>query len=180
MVKKEHMKILHSSKSMEWETPDYIFNKLNKEFNFTLDPCATKDNAKCDKYYTMEDDGLTKDWSGEIVFINPPYGMYDCRTSLVELWIKKAYEASQDGTIIVCLIPARTDTLYWHNYIFPYAAQIRFIKRRIKFRRDGVLDSAPFPSAVIVFNQELWQYRVPENSLHHIKQCVSTEFKLGV
>ena len=137
MVDKVHF----NSDSNEWETPKYLYDQLDKEFNFTLDPCCTKQSAKCEKYYTKEDDGLRKDWSKDIVFMNPPYGRE------IPKWIKKAYNESLKGAIVVCLIPARTDTRYWWNYIFPYA-EIRFIKGRLKFILENY---APFPSAVVIF-----------------------------
>ena len=83
-----------SSKKDEWETPKYIYDKLNQEFNFTLDPCASKENAKCDKFYTKEDDGLKQDWSGETVFMNPPYGRYAGRKSVLEFWVFKIHFSS--------------------------------------------------------------------------------------
>lgn len=137
------MSVHFSSKTNEWSTPQSFFDELDKEFNFTLDPCATHDNAKCEKYYTIEDDGLLQDWSKDIVFMNPPYGRE------IKYWVKKAYEESLKGATVVCLIPARTDTSYWHEYIFNKADDIRFIKGRLKFG-DGK-NSAPFPSAVIVY-----------------------------
>ena len=133
-----------SSKTNEWGTPQDTFDKLNEEFNFTLDPCATKYNAKCNKYYTQEDNGLLQDWSNEVVFMNPPYG----RT--INKWIEKAYKESLKGAIVVCLIPARTDTRYWWDFIFPYA-EIRFIKGRLKFSNNGKSAPAPFPSAIVIF-----------------------------
>lgn len=137
------MSVHFSSKTNEWSTPQSFFDELDKEFNFTLDPCATHDNAKCKKYYTIEDDGLLQDWSKDIVFMNPPYGRE------IKHWVQKAYEESLKGATVVCLIPARTDTSYWHEYIFGKADDIRFIKGRLKFG-DGK-NSAPFPSAVIVY-----------------------------
>ena len=134
------MNIHFSSKSNEWTTPIDFYNKLNNEFNFTLDPCCTKDNAKCKKFYTKDDDGLSKDWSNEIVFMNPPYGRE------IKHWIKKAYNESLKGGLIVCLIPARTDTAYWHDYCMK--GTIRFIRGRLKFNNKN---SAPFPSAVVIF-----------------------------
>ena len=138
------MEVHYSSKSNEWATPKDLFEKLNKEFNFTLDPCATKENAKCDKYYTIEDDGLIQDWSKDVVFMNPPYGKQ------IKHWIRKAYEESEKGAKVVCLIPSRTDTTYWHDYIFGKASDIRFLKGRLKFGESK--NSAPFPSAIIVYN----------------------------
>lgn len=133
-----------SSETNEWGTPQKFYEKLNDEFHFTLDPCSTHENHKCDKYYTQEDDGLSQDWSNEVVFMNPPYGRE------IKHWIQKAYEESLKGATAVCLIPARTDTTYWHNYIFGKASEVRFVKGRLKFG-DGK-NSAPFPSAVIVFD----------------------------
>lgn len=121
------MSVHFSSKSNEWYTPQYLFDELNEKYQFTLDPCASHENAKCDKYFTIEDDGLTKDWSKDIVFMNPPYGRN------IKRWIKKAYEESVKGATVVCLIPARTDTTYWHDYIFNNANNIKFLKGRIKF-----------------------------------------------
>ena len=131
-----------SSKSNDWATPHQTFNELDNEFNFTLDPCASHQNAKCEKYFTKEDDGLSQDWSNEIVFMNPPYGRE------IGKWVEKAYRESLKGAVVVCLIPARTDTKYWHNFIFPYA-EIRFIKGRLKF--GGSKNAAPFPSAIVIY-----------------------------
>lgn len=133
-----------SSENMDWETPQEFFDELDKEFHFTLDPCATSKTAKCKKFYTKEDEGLTKDWHGETVFCNPPYG------SEIKHWVKKCYmEAQRRDTKVVMLIPARTDTIYFHEYIY-HKAEIRFIKGRLKFggKKSG---SAPFPSMIVVF-----------------------------
>lgn len=139
-------KVHFSSETPEWGTPQNLFDELNIEFNFTLDPCATKQNAKCAKYYTQEDDGLSKDWSGEVVFCNPPYGR------VMPKWVKKAAEAI--GGKVVLLIPARTDTKYFHDYIYN-KAEIRFIKGRIKFEGKQVgSGAAPFPSMVVIFNKK--------------------------
>ena len=137
------MEVHYSSKSNEWATPQNLFDELNDEFNFTLDPCATDENAKCSKYFTIEDDGLNKDWSNDVVFMNPPYGRE------IKKWIKKAYEESLNGATVVCLIPARTDTTYWHDFIFGKANDIRFLKGRLKFGNSK--NSAPFPSAIVVY-----------------------------
>ena len=134
-------KVHYSSKSNEWETPDDLFAELDSEFHFTLDPCATVENAKCHKFYTINEDGLSKSWEGEVVFMNPPYGRQ------IRQWIKKAREESKHATI-VCLIPARTDTSYWHDYIFNHA-EIRFLRGRVKFGNQK--QGAPFPSAIVVF-----------------------------
>lgn len=132
---------LFSSNSDEWETPQDLFDKLNDEFHFTLDACATTENHKCQRYYTKETNGLSKDWQGECVWVNPPY-------SKISAWTEKCYrEGAKDNTIVVMLIPSRTDTKYFHNYIY-HRAEIRFIKGRLKFSNKG---SAPFPSMVVIF-----------------------------
>ena len=134
-------KVLFSSKSDEWETPIDIFNKLDAEFHFDLDPCSTDSNHKCDKYFTKEINGLSKSWGGSRVFCNPPY-------SNISKWVEKAYrESQQDHTLVVLLIPARTDTRYFHDYIYQ-RSEIRFIKGRLKFSGKG---SAPFPSMIVIF-----------------------------
>lgn len=138
------MEVHYSSKTDQWATPQFFFDRLNEEFNFTLDPCADKYNAKCSTFFTKENDGLKQDWSGHIVFMNPPYGR------VIKDWIQKAYEESLEGATVVCLIPSRTDTKYWHDYVMK-ADEIRLIKGRLKFG-DGK-GSAPFPSAVIVFRK---------------------------
>ena len=136
------MNVHFSSLTNEWATPQDFFDMLNDEFMFTLDPCATKENAKCAKFYTQEDDGLAQSWDNEIVFCNPPYGRE------IGKWIKKASEAV--GGVVVMLIPARTDTRYFHEYIYQ-KAEIRFIRGRLKFGDSK--NSAPFPSMVIIFKQ---------------------------
>jgi len=147
-VNKETQEVMFSSKSSEWETPQKLYDYLNLEHNFTLDPCATEQNAKCEKYFTSEDDGLNKSWGGERVFVNPPYGRD------IKKWVKKAYEEGQKpNTVVVCLIPSRTDTKYWHQYCMK-AWKIHFIKGRLKFENKfsaDVSSSAPFPSAVVIF-----------------------------
>ena len=136
------MAVHYTSKTDNWSTPQEFFDKLNDEFNFTLDPCASEENAKCDKYFTIDDDGLAQDWSKDTVFMNPPYGR------VIRHWIEKSYRESQKGATVVCLVPARTDTTYWHEFVIGGGAEIRFIKGRIKFGGAG---PAPFPSAVVVF-----------------------------
>ena len=127
-----------------WSTPQDFYDKLNKEFNFTLDPCATDSNHKCDKYFTIDDDGLIQNWGGYIVFCNPPYGRK------ISEWVEKCYnESKKQNTTVVMLIPARTDTRYFHEFIYNKATEIRFIKGRLKF--GGSKNSAPFPSMVVIF-----------------------------
>jgi len=149
-------KLMFSSISNEWETPENVFKSLDKEFKFTLDPCCTHKNKKCEKHYTIDDDGLNKDWYKEIVFVNPPYGR------AIGKWVEKCYEEfTYNKTTCVMLIPARTDTKWFHKYILG-VADIRFIKGRLKFvnrllpswREDGnfKLQSAPFPSMIVIFD----------------------------
>lgn len=137
------MSVHFSSKSNEWTTPQHLFDELNREYHFTLDPCATHKNTKCEKYFTEKENGLLQDWSDDVVFMNPPYGRE------IKHWIKKAYEEFLNGATVVCLIPARTDTTYWHDFIFDKAFDIRFLKGRLKFGDSK--NSAPFPSAIVVY-----------------------------
>ena len=141
---------LLSSKKMDWCTPIDFFNELNKEFNFVLDAAATDETAKCKDYFTPETDGLKQSWKriDGAVFCNPPYGRE------IGKWVKKAYEEStKHDTTIVLLIPARTDTTYFHNYIYK-RAEIRFIRGRLKFTDENGIagDAAPFPSMVVIYN----------------------------
>lgn len=135
------VRMLHGDKvyEIEYETPKEFFNELDKEFRFTLDPCSTHANAKCAKHYTKEENGLLQDWGGERVFMNPPYGK-----EIVE-WVKKAAESN---TLVVALIPARTDTKWFHTYVLPYA-EIRFIKGRLKFGNSKKV--APFSNLIAIY-----------------------------
>ena len=136
---------LRSSATPEWATPPEFFKQLVEEFGeFDLDPCATADNAKAVHYFTQFDDGLVQEWSGK-VFMNPPYG----RT--IKQWMRKAYESAQSGATVVCLVPARTDTGWWHDYAAK--GDVRFIRGRLKFGNSK--NSAPFPSAVVVFTPKV-------------------------
>ena len=146
LMNKKTQKTLFSSKTGEWETPNAFYDKLSWRFGpFTLDPCATKESAKCANYYTIDDDGLSKDWQNHTVFVNPPYGRQ------IHKWIEKSYNESKDkNTTVVMLIPARTDTRYWHDYVMK-AKEVHFVKGRLKFGSSN--NSAPFPSAVIVFER---------------------------
>lgn len=136
---------LFSSNEESWATPQSLFDALHEEFHFTLDPCASERNAKCHRYFTKDDDGLAQKWDG-VVFMNPPYG----RT--IGQWIEKAYRESLRGVTVVCLIPARTDTAYWHDYVMR-SDEVRFIRGRLHFGGDHerTAHNAPFPSAVVVF-----------------------------
>ena len=138
---------LLSSKRLDWCTPQDFYEQLDAEFHFTLDAAATDKSAKCARYYTPETDGLSASWEGETVFCNPPYGRQ------IRDWIKKGYEEGRKaGTTVVMLIPSRTDTAYFHEYILS-KAEIRFIRGRLKFTdEDGVTqDAAPFPSMLAIW-----------------------------
>lgn len=137
-----NLEVHFSSKTDLWATPQSFFDRLNAEFNFTLDPCSNGANAKCKRYFTAKENGLHQDWSQDTVFMNPPYGRP------IGDWIRKAYEESERGATVVALIPSRTDTKYWHDYVMK-ADEIRLVKGRLKFG-DGS-SPAPFPSAVVVF-----------------------------
>ena len=143
-------KALLSSKNMCWCTPQDFFDKLNEEFGFVLDPAATDKTAKCSLYYTPETDGLSQSWDrGGAVFCNPPYGRE------IGKWVQKAFEEARGGDPIVLLIPARTDTAYFHDYIYG-KAEIRFVRGRLRFTDDdgNAADPAPFPSMVVIYNGE--------------------------
>jgi phage N-6-adenine-methyltransferase len=137
-------KYIHfSSETCEWSTPDRFFEIFNQEFAFGTDVCATEENAKCRHFFTKEDDGLSKDWIGTC-WMNPPYGRE------IQQWVRKARESSQRGATVVCLLPARTDTRWFHDECMAYASDIRFIRGRLKF--GGAKYNAPFPSCVVVFS----------------------------
>lgn len=129
-----------SSQSDNWATPREFFDELNREFHFNLDVCASESNAKCESYFTVEDNGLAQQWSGTC-FMNPPYG----RT--IGSWMQKAYQSSLEGATVVCLVPARTDTRWWHD--LASKGEVRFVKGRLKF--GDAKTNAPFPSAVVIF-----------------------------
>ena len=140
-------KALISSKDMTWCTPQDFFDKLNDEFHFVLDAAATEKSAKCEKYFTPEDDGLSQSWNvGGAVFCNPPYGRE------IGKWVRKAYLESGGGTTVVLLIPVRTDTSYFHKYIYG-KAEIRFVRGRLHFTNEDGEEKgrAPFPSMLVIY-----------------------------
>lgn len=134
------MNVHFSSATEMWATPQEFFDKYNELYNFDTDVCASPENAKCEQYFTEQDNGLEQEWKGSC-WMNPPYG----RT--IKSWMKKAYESSLNGATVVCLVPSRTDTVWWHDYAVK--GEIEFIKGRLKF--GGHKNPAPFPSAVVVF-----------------------------
>ena len=124
-----------------WATPPSFFAKYNEKYSFNLDVCASEENAKCTNYFTEADDGLQQEWTG-VCWMNPPYGREIIK------WMRKAYESSLNGATVVCLVPARTDTTWWHEYAMK--GTIEFIRGRLKF--GNAKNSAPFPSAIVIFN----------------------------
>lgn len=142
-------KVMFSSRSDDWSTPQDFFVELNKEFDFTLDPCADDKNHKCEKYFTKEQDGLSKNWgSNERIFCNPPYGRE------IGSWVRRCYLVNRlQGNLIVMLLPARTDTKWFHDYIYGKEnVEIRFVKGRLKFGNSK--NSAPFPSMVVIYREK--------------------------
>lgn len=139
---------LFSSGKDDWETPHDLFYELNEEFHFTLDPCCTPETAKCEKYYTEKENGLIQNWDGERVFCNPPYS-----SGMQDQWVRKCYEHGTKGYLAVMLIPARTDTKRFHDYILNHEnVEIRYIRGRLKFGDSS--NSAPFPSMIVIFGRK--------------------------
>ena len=140
------MAVHYSSKTDEWETPQELFDLLDAEFGFTLDVCATADNAKCDLYFTPQDDGLKQDWNrrGAVCWMNPPYG------DEIKAWVRKAHDTAAAGNTVVCLLPARVDTAWWWDYC--RYGEVRFLRGRLRF--GGGENGAPFPSAVVIFRPQ--------------------------
>jgi len=135
---------LYTSKTDEWATPAAFFAALDAEFHFDLDPCATPRNAKCSDFFDKDTDGLSKSWGGRKVFCNPPYGR------AIRQWVRKCWEESRNpGTLVVALLPARTDTAWFHDYIYRRAREIRFVRGRLHFNESP--NSAPFPSMIVIF-----------------------------
>jgi site-specific DNA-methyltransferase (adenine-specific) len=131
-----------SSASSEWETPQDLFDRIDAKYHFTLDVCATKENAKCKRFFTKEQDGLAQGWDDNTCWMNPPYGRE------IVFWMEKAWRSyNTRNCVVVCLVPARTDTVWWHD--FAMKGRIEFLKGRLKF--GGHKNSAPFPSAIVVF-----------------------------
>lgn len=129
-----------SSATDLWATPQDFFDELHDEFGFETDVCASVENAKCKRFFTKEDDGLAQVWSG-VCWMNPPYGRE------IGHWMWKALQSAKLGATIVCLVPSRTDTAWWHDYATK--GEIRFVRGRLKF--GGNKNAAPFPSAVVIF-----------------------------
>ena len=141
-----------SSNTDMWETPQDLFDAYNSVYDFDVDVCAVPSNAKCERYFTPEVDGLKQDWNGTC-WMNPPYGRQ------IGKWVRKAYEESKNGSVIVCLLPARTDTAWFHDYCM--RGKIEFLRGRLKF--GGSKNSAPFPSCVVIFDGRLIKRNVIQN-----------------
>lgn len=142
--------LMFSSKTDKWATPQDFFDEINREFGFSLDVCALPENAKTTRYYTPEQDGLTQPWEG-VVWCNPPYGRQ------IGKWVERAALAAKSGAVVVMLLPARTDTKWFHEYIYG-KAEIRFVRGRLRF--GGAANPAPFPSMVVVFRGEGSRWRI--------------------
>jgi site-specific DNA-methyltransferase (adenine-specific) len=133
---------------MEWGTPQPLFDQLNAEFHFELDVCASANNHKCERYYDLQADGLAQDWGAVVCWMNPPYG-----GGKTEVWIQKAYDASAHGATVVCLVPASTNSDWWHDYALPHA-EIRYLRGWLKFVPTGgqrAGGSSWYPSALVIF-----------------------------
>jgi len=154
------MNVHFSSDKHDWGTPQYIYDYLDNIFVFNLDPCATKENAKCKNYYTEEQDGLSKSWRDKTVFMNPPYGRE------ISKWMEKA--SSREANVVVCLIPARTDTAWWHDYVMFRASYVLFVRGRIKF--EGAEHGAPFPSAIVIYFKDIFGAKFGTLVLDDIRQ----------
>ena len=128
----------------EWYTPQWLFDLLDEEFHFDLDPCSTHENAKTILHFTMEDNGLEKNWGGPRVFCNPPYGRG------IGKWVQKGFQEAQNGAVVVMLLPASTDTKWFHDYCLK--GEIRFVRGRLRFGGSSV--NAPFASMVVIFGKE--------------------------
>lgn len=135
-------KTLYQSQSVEWSTPEWLFDDLNSKFHFTLDPCCTHENAKCEKHYTKDEDGLAQSWEGERVLCNPPYGKE------ISKWMRKCAESGAE--LVMALCPARVDTAWFHDWVYK-KADILFIRGRLKFGNS--IHSAPFPSMICIYRR---------------------------
>lgn len=139
-------KVHFSSATAEWSTPQEFFDRINATHKFNVDVCATAENAKCARFFTKEQDGLKQTWGGLRCWMNPPYGREIGR------WVAKAFsESLHEGTTVVALLPARTDTAWWHTYIEDVAL-VDFIRGRLKF--GGHKNAAPFPSALVTWSEK--------------------------
>lgn len=142
-------KALYARARTDWETPHKLFGALHQHYAFNLDVCALPSNTKLSRFFTPEQNGLTQSWSGQRCWLNPPYGRG------VGAWVKKA--AMSDAQLVLALLPARTDTRWWHDFVQPYAARVTFLRGRLRF--VGAASSAPFPSVLVLFENTPWVRR---------------------
>jgi site-specific DNA-methyltransferase (adenine-specific) len=140
-AKQKAEKVYHRSLKTEWETPQWFFDQYNEKFGFTLDVCASPLNAKCDRYFTRDQDGLAQPWEG-VCWMNPPYG------TVVMKWLAKAHASAQAGATVVCLVKAATDTEWWKTY-YNLASDVIFVEKRLTF--GEAKNTAAFPSVVMIF-----------------------------
>lgn len=141
-------KALFATNRQDWGTPKTFFDLLDQEFHFTIDICASEDNAKCPRYFTIEDDSLSFTWpANETIYCNPPYGRE------VGKWLEKGWEARGNGSTVVFLLPARTDTKWFHEWVS--LGEVRFLQGRIIF--EGAAAGAPFPSLLLIFRPKKTQ-----------------------
>lgn len=152
-----------TSNRQDWQTPDSVFKPLDDEFKFTLDVCATPQNARCENYFTTRENGLLQEWSG-CCWMNPPFGDQ-------AKWVKKAYRESRRGVTVVCLLPTRTNTEWWHNYCMK--GEVRFIRGRPKF--GNAKYGTPQPLAIVIFHGK----KVKRPSLHRLMQCARRGTLIG-
>ena len=158
---KKQIRVHFSSATAEWPTPQWLFDALSREFGFTVDVCSTHENAKCKRHYTKDDDGLSKSWKSEVCWMNPPYG------NQIKYWMAKAHQETIDsGATVVCLVPARTDTKWWHDYAMKH--EVRLIRGRLKFGEAA--NSAPFPSALIVMRPPAFRITPHLERIHPTEQ----------
>ena len=144
-MKEAEVSVHFKSLSIMWATPWALFSELNQEFNFNIDACAVEGDAKCEQYFspTPERNGLFERWEG-VIWCNPPYGRG------IGKWVSKGYSESLRGSTVVMLLPSRTDTRWWHDFVMK--GEIRFIRGRLRFGDSK--NPAPFPSAIVVFHPQ--------------------------
>lgn len=151
--------VMFSSQTCEWETPQTFFDELDAKYHFELDVCASPENAKCKEYIGKALNGLEVPWYGRC-WMNPPYGRE------IGLWVKKAYESVRDGRaeLVVCLLPARTDTAWFHDYCT--RGEIQFIRKRLKFGNSK--NNSPFPSMIVIFRRDAGNIRSCRSCANHL------------
>lgn len=151
---------MFSSASEDWETPQSLFDQLNEKYHFTLDVCASHENKKCERYFSKDQDGLKQAWSG-VCWCKPPYGRK------IAEWIEKAVKSN---ATVVMLLPARTDTKWFHEWVLPYG-EITFLRGRLKFNEKTNKNPAPFPSMIVVFKDGVYESKCSESKNEHTESC---------